>query len=217
MREKGEADNYRFTVDGDLGRIIIQEDWIEEIRTSLPELPDKKKERFVKEYDLSEYDAGVLTASRGLALFFEDTLAHVKDGKLVSNWIMGDVLRRLKDEDMEIEESNLKAKSLGDLINLVKSGKINNNTGKKVLREMFETGKDPETIVKDQGLIQISDESEIIKIIEEVLENNQQSIIDYKNGKDRALGFLVGQVMKASKGKANPQLVNDLVLNELNK
>lgn len=212
MREKGETADYRFAADGDLSAIEISDNWIEDIKKSLPELPHHKKERFVKEYNLSEYDAGVLTASKSLAMFFEDTVKLLDDSKLVSNWIMGDVLRRLKDEDLEIDDTKLSPKDLSQLISLVKSEKINNNTGKKVLNEIFDTGKDPETIVKEKGLIQISDQSQIKEIVEKVLGDNKQSIEDYKGGKDRALGFLVGQVMKASKGKANPQLANKMII-----
>ncbi|MCK9444704.1 MAG: Asp-tRNA(Asn)/Glu-tRNA(Gln) amidotransferase subunit GatB [Tissierellaceae bacterium] len=212
MREKGDTADYRFAADGDLAAIEIPEEWVNEIRNSMPELPHHKKERFVKEYALSEYDAGVLTASKALAMFFEDTVKLLDDPKLVSNWVMGDVLRRLKDDDVEIEDTKLSPKDLSQLIALVKSEKINNNTGKKVLKEIFDTGKDPETIVKEKGLIQISDESQVREIVEKVLEDNKQSIEDYKSGKDRALGFLVGQVMKISRGKANPQLANKMIL-----
>lgn len=212
MRQKGGVADYRYAADGDIAPIKIEEKWIEEIKANLPELPHDKKERFIKEYELSPYDAGVLTASRDLALFFEETVKHNKDIQLVSNWIMGDVLRRLNEEEMEIQDAPITSESLSNLINLVKAGKINNNTGKKVLREMFDTGKDPNTIVKEKGLIQISDEGELKEIVEKVLDDNEQSIIDYKNGKDRAIGFLVGQVMKASRGKANPQMVNKMIV-----
>lgn len=211
MRVKGGAENYRFALDGDIPPTNISQEWVEEIRQSLPELPGHKKERFMAEYGLSEYDADVLTQSRELAAFYEETVKHNGDAKLVSNWIMGDVLRRLNDEELEINQLKFSAKSLSELLNLVKDGKINNNTGKKVLREMFDTGKEPMAIVKDQGLIQISDESELISLVEKVLDDNPQSIEDFKNGKDRAIGFLVGQIMKASKGKANPQLVNKML------
>lgn len=217
MRVKYGVDDYRFAIEGDLAPIEISQEWIEEIKEELPELPDAKKERFMKEYSLSEYDAGVLTASKELASFYEDTVKYIDDPKLVSNWIMVDVLRRLKDEEVEIQDTKLTPEKLAKLISLVKTGQINNNTGKKVLREVFETGKDPEEIVKEKGLIQISDESQILEIVQKVLSGNQQSIIDYKNGKDRALGYLVGQVMKASKGKANPQLVNKMILDLINK
>lgn len=212
MRTKGEASDYRFAADGDIPPMEISDKWVEEIKNNLPELPHDKKERFMRDYELSEYDAGVLTGSKELAIFFEETIKEIDDSKLASNWIMGDVLRRLKDDEVEIQETNLTPKYLAKLINLVKNGKINNNTGKKVLNEVFDTGKDPEVIVKEKGLIQISDENALVEIVEKVLNENEQSIIDYKNGKDRALGFLVGQIMKASRGKANPQIVNKMLL-----
>ena len=216
MREKGEVADYRYAVDADIPPIEIKEEWIEEIKKHLPELPHDKKERFIKEYDLPEYDAGVLTQSKDLALFYEETVKYANDPKQVSNWIMGDVLRRLNDEEIEVEDLKFGPENLADLIGLIDDGKISNNIGKKVLREMFETGKKPEEIVKEKGLIQISDEGELKGIVEKVLSENKQSIIDYKNGKDRALGFLVGQVMKATRGKANPQMVNKMVTEMLN-
>ncbi len=216
MRQKLGVADYRFAADGDIAPLVIDQKWIDEIRLSLPELPHDKKERFINEYNIETYDAGVLTSSKELATFYEETIKYINDPKLVSNWIMGDVLRRLKDEEVEIEDTSLTPKALGQLISIVKEGKINNNTGKKVLKEMLDTGKDPETIVKEQGLIQISDEGELKGIIEKILNDNEQSIIDFKNGKDRALGFLVGQIMKASRGKANPQIVNKMVTDMLN-
>lgn len=211
MREKGDAADYRYAVDGDIPWIEIREEWIEEIKGNLPELPHAKKERFMKEYDLPEYDAQVLTASKDIAFFYEETVKHSKDPKQVSNWIMGDVLRRLNDEGIEIEELKFKPEDLADLIKIINEGKISNNVGKKVLRDMFETGKAPEKIVKEKGLVQISDEGELEDVVEKVLSENEQSVIDYKDGKDRALGFVVGQVMKATRGKANPQMVNKIV------
>ncbi|MDD2446675.1 MAG: Asp-tRNA(Asn)/Glu-tRNA(Gln) amidotransferase subunit GatB [Tissierellia bacterium] len=212
MREKGDASDYRFVVDGDIPPVKIANEWIDEIKATLPELPQDKKTRFVESYGLSSYDAGVLTQTKELSEFFEETLKHINDSKLVSNWIMGDVLRRLNDDEIEINQSNITPIALADLLALVRDDKINNNTGKKVLKEIFDTGKSPEVIVKEKGLIQISDEGEIKEIIKKVLDDNEQSIIDFKNGKDRAIGFLVGQVMKASRGKANPQLANKMLL-----
>ena len=217
MRRKFGMSDYRFANDGDIPPINISEEWIEEIKKSLPELPHDRKERFIREYDLASYDAGVLTQSRELATFFEDTVKHINDSKLVSNWMMGDILRVLKEEELEVEDLKISPKDLADLLVLVKDGRINNNTGKKVLKDMFETGKAPEFIVKEQGLIQISDEGELTSIIEKILDENEQSIIDFKNGKDRAIGFLVGQIMKASKGKANPQVVNKMLLEKIEK
>lgn len=211
MREKGEVADYRYSVDGDIAPIEIDDKWINEIRNSLPELPHDKKERFMKEYDIPEYDAGVLTQFKDVAYFYEETVKFSKDPKQVSNWIMGDVLRRLNDEELEIEDLKFKPKDLAHLIKFINDGKISNNIGKRVLRDMFETGKKPEEIIKEQGLIQISDEGELTGIVEKILSENEQSVIDYKNGKDRALGFLVGQVMKATRGKANPQMVNKMV------
>ena len=211
MREKGEVADYRYSVDGDIAPIEIDDKWINEIRNSLPELPHDKKKRFMKEYDVPEYDAGVLTQFKDVAHFYEETVKFSKDPKQVSNWIMGDVLRRLNDEELEIEDLKFKPKDLAHLIKFINDGKISNNIGKRVLRDMFETGKKPEEIIKEQGLIQISDEGELTGIVEKILSENEQSVIDYKNGKDRALGFLVGQVMKATRGKANPQMVNKMV------
>lgn len=215
MREKGGVADYRYAADGDFAPIQIEDSWVSEIRANLPELPHDKKERFIKEYNLSAYDAGVLTASKDLALFFEETIKHNNDINLVSNWVMGDVLRRLNEEEIEIQDASITPKSLSDLIDLVKSKEINNNTGKKVLREMFDSGKDPNTIVKEKGLIQISDEGALKEMVKKVLDDNEQSILDYKDGKDRAIGFLVGQVMKASRGKANPQMVNKMIVDQI--
>ena len=215
MRKKGEAADNRYAVDGDFMPIIVEEEWIEEIRKSLPELPHDKKMRLIKEYNIPEYDAGVLIQSKELADFFEETVKYFKDANEVSNWIMGDVLRRLNDSGLEIEDLKFGPKDLADLIELVNADKISNNIGKKVLRDMFETGKSPEKIVKEKGLIQISDEGQLTEIVDKVLSENEQSIIDYRNGKDRALGFLVGQVMKATHGKANPQMVNQIIREKL--
>jgi len=217
MRKKGGTENYRFAVDGDIALIDVADEWIEQIKDSLPELPHHKKARFINEYSLSEYTADVLTQSKEVAHFFEDTIRYIADTKLVSNWIMGDVLRGLNEVELEIEDIKFTSKDLAELLTLIKEEKINDNTGKKVLKEMFESGKSPEVIVHEKGLIQISDESALSELVEEILSKNEQSIIDYRNGKDRAIGFLVGQIMKASKGKANPQMVNKILMGKLNK
>lgn len=212
MRIKEVAADYRYFPEPDLIKLEIEEEWIEDIKNNLPELPHDKKERFMKEYDLPEYDAGVLTQSKALAAFYEETVKYSKDPKQVSNWVMGDVLRRINDEELDIKDLKFTPKDLGDLLELIEEGKISNNIGKKVLRDMFDTGKSPNKIVKEKGLIQISDEGALKEIVEKVIEKNEQSVIDYKDGKDRALGFLVGQVMKETRGKANPQLANKLIL-----
>lgn len=212
MRIKEGAADYRYFPEPDLIKLEIEEEWIEDIKNNLPELPHDKKERFMKEYDLPEYNAGVLTQSKALAAFYEETVEYSKDPKQVSNWVMGDVLRRINDEELDIKDLKFTPKDLGDLLELIEEGKISNNIGKKVLRDMFDTGKSPNKIVKEKGLIQISDEGALKEIVEKVIEKNEQSVIDYKDGKDRALGFLVGQVMKETRGKANPQLANKLIL-----
>lgn len=217
MRAKASVSDYRYFPEPDMVKMKVEEEWIETIKENLPELPHDKKERFMEVYNLPEYDAGVLTQTKELANFYEETVKYVNDPKQVSNWVMGDVLRRLKDEEIETEDLTLKPSDLAELIELIKDGKISNNIGKKVLKDMFETGKSASTIVKEKGLIQISNEGEIKTIVEKVIGENEQSVIDYHNGKDRALGFLVGQVMKATRGKANPQLVNKLVLEIIEK
>ena len=166
----------------------------------------------MQEYGLPEYDSEVLTGTKELADFFEKTSKYVDDYKQVSNWIMGDILRRLKDEDMQIEDIRFNPMEFAELLNMVNKGEIGNNIGKKVLKEMFETGQSPKDIVRDKGLIQMNDEEEIKDIVNTVITENPQSVADFKNGKNRAIGFLVGQVMKKTKGKANPQIVNKLIL-----
>ncbi|MGO3751454.1 MAG: Asp-tRNA(Asn)/Glu-tRNA(Gln) amidotransferase subunit GatB [Peptoniphilaceae bacterium] len=214
MRVKYSVADYRFAPEGDLPPIVLTDEKIEEIKNKLPELPQAKKLRFMEEYSLSEYDARVLTSTRKLSDFYEEISKEVEDKNMVANWISTEVLRRVED----IENFNLpfKTDEFIYLLKSVASKEINNNAGKKVLREMFETSKHPKDIIKEKGLIQISDSSEIETFVNEVLGENPQSIEDFKAGKDRALGFLVGQVMKKSRGKANPQIVNKLLLDKLN-
>lgn len=210
MRIKYTAADYRFAPEGDLVPIVIDDDYIETVRKSLPELPEAKKQRFMNEYKLSEYDAKVLTSSKQLSNFFDDIAKKFDDYNMVSNWIMTEVLRRVDDIENKFELPFTQDDFI-ELLNIIRSGKINNNAGKKVLREMFETSKKPMQIIEEQGLIQVSDDSQINTWVDEVLAENPQSIEDLKNGKDRAFGFLVGQVMKKSKGKANPSIVNELL------
>lgn len=217
MRKKVVATDYRYVPEGDMDPLFISEEWIKDIENSLPELPNEKKERFMKEYSLSEYDAGVLSASKELSEFYEETVKLTNDSKLTANWVSGSVLRILGEEEKDITEIDLKPAELAELLEFIKKDEINNNTGKKVLRFMIDEGKSAKTIIEEKGLKQVSDQDSILKVVEEVMANNPQSIEDYKNGKDRALGFLVGQVMKATRGKANPQIVNKLVKGILQK
>ena len=216
MRSKEEAHDYRYFPDPDLVDMVIDQEWIDRIKAELPELPDARKIRYINQYGLSEYDAELLTSSKALADFFEAALAFTKDAKAVANWMMGDLLRYLNAEGIEIEASKVTPQYLGEIIDMIEKGTISGKIGKTVFKEILDTGKDPKTIVKEKGLIQISDEGEIAEIVVKVLENNPQSVEDLRNGKEKAIGFLVGQVMKESKGKANPQLVNKLIKEKMN-
>ena len=215
MRVKYTVADYRFAPEGDLAPVLLDDERIEEIRKNMPELPEEKISRFIESYGIPKYDAEVLVSSKDLSNFFEETAEKFDDYNMLSNWVMTEVLRRV--DDVEKFELNFTSEDFIELLKAVKSEKINNNAGKKVLREMFETGKKPAEIIEEKGLAQIQDSSEIEGIVNEVLSNNQQSIEDYKAGKDRALGFLVGQVMKASRGKANPQIVNKLIKEKISK
>ena len=189
--------------------------YVEKIAKSLPELPAAKALRFIETYKLSEYDADILSRNADISSLFESVYDKVGDSKAVSNWIISDVLRLINEKEIDPSEMTLSAENLAVIIKYVLESKINTNTGKKLLREVFDTGEDAEKLIKDRGLIQISDESHLEAIVEEVLAQNEQSIIDYRAGKDRALGYLVGQCMKASKGKGNPQVFNKLLLERL--
>lgn len=220
MRTKEEAHDYRYFPEPDLPPIVVDDSWIEEIRKRIPELPDQKKERYIKEYGLPEYDAGVLTSSKAIANYFEECIKYTQNIKAASNWMMGEIMRILNDKGLEPEEINnikIKPNQLASLINLVDNKTISNTIAKQVFEEMFETGKDPEVIVKEKGLVQITDKNVILEAVKQAIANNPKSVEDYKNGKDKAFGFLVGQVMKITKGKANPQLVNEILREELEK
>lgn len=211
MRSKEEAHDYRYFPDPDLVDMIIDQEWIEQIKLTIPELPDARKARYIKEYQLSEYDADILTSSKDSSDFFDAVLKYTKDAKAVTNWIMGDLLRYLNENNLELKESKISPKSLGEMIQLIEKGTISGKIAKNVFKTIMESGKEPETIIKEQGLVQISDEGAIADIVGQVIANNPQSVEDYRNGKEKAIGFLVGQVMKETKGKANPQIVNKLI------
>lgn len=217
MRVKYTVSDYRFAPEGDLPAVVITDEEIQKILEKMPELPDAKKERFKKQYELNEYDSSILTSSKELADFFENMAKEFDDYNMLSNWILTEVLRRMDLESSQKFELPFKDKEFIELLKAIKSNKINNNAAKKVLREMFESSKACNEIIEELGLIQISDLGEIEKIVDRTIENNPQSIEDFKNGKKKALGFLVGQVMKESKGKANPQIVNKLLNEKLNK
>jgi aspartyl-tRNA(Asn)/glutamyl-tRNA(Gln) amidotransferase subunit B len=215
MRGKEAAHDYRYFPDPDLVRLNIDAEWKERVRASIPELPDARKARYIAEYELPSYDAEVLTSSMKMANFFEESLKYTKDAKAVSNWIMGDLLGYLNANGLEFGDMLLTAQGLGEMIGLLESNTINSKIAKTVFKSMLETGKLPKQIVEEQGLVQISDEGAIKTICEEIVAANPQSVADYKAGKEKAIGFLVGQVMKASKGKANPALANKLLVEVL--
>jgi aspartyl-tRNA(Asn)/glutamyl-tRNA(Gln) amidotransferase subunit B len=211
MRSKEEAHDYRYFPDPDLVPVMVDEAWIAKIRKELPELPLVKRERFVKEYQIPVYDAGVLTAERALAEYYEEVVRLCGKPKQASNWVMGDVLRFLNEEKRNIRQCPITAKSLADMIKLIEEGAISGKMAKDVIEEMYKSGKSPQDIIKEKGLVQITDEGELIKTITTIIEANPNQLKDFRGGKEKLFGFFVGQVMKATQGKANPQLVNDLL------
>ena len=220
MRDKEDAQDYRYFPEPDLAAIKLSDEYIENIRKTLPELPESRKIRYMEEYKLSEKDARLLTASKYLSNLFEDAEKICKNAKVVANWILSDISRILNEEELEPEHIPFTGAELASLVELIDKGTISSAIGKKVLEEMFvedATTRKPEEIIKAKGWIQISDEGAIKEVVMQVLEANPQSIADYKAGKDRALGFLVGQAMKATKGKANPQMLNKMFIEEMNK
>lgn len=217
MRSKEEAHDYRYFPEPDLLPIVIDKEWLEILQNSLPELPDMRKKRYISQYGLPEYDARLLTSSKVLADFFEEASGRSSNAKAVSNWIMGDMMRKLKEKELEIDKIPFPAEYLAKLVSLIDKGTISGTIAKKVFDMMFDTGRDPEEIVKSEGLQVVSDQGMILDLVKKAIAANQQSVADYKNGKEKAFGFLVGQVMKEAKGKAAPQLVNSLLREELDK
>ena len=217
MRVKEGSDDYRYFPEPDLVELYIDDEWKEAVRASIPELPDARKARYVAELGLPAYDAHVLTLTKEMSDFFEATVADGADAKLTSNWIMGEVPAYLNKQQKELKDVALTPAGLSKMVQLIEKGTISSKIAKKVFNELIEKGGDPEEIVKAKGLVQISDEGTLRKVVTEILDNNEQSIEDFKNGKDRAIGFLVGQIMKATKGQANPPLVNKILLEEINK
>ena len=217
MRDKEDAQDYRYFPDPDLAIIKISDEMIEKIKSELPEMPESRRERYIKEFNLPEYDSNILTSSKYISDLFENAVKICNNPKAVSNWIMTDITRILNEKEQEPNEIPFSAEQLGELVILIDKGTISSAIAKKVLEELFENPRNPEEIIKEKGWIQISDEGAIKEVVLKILEANPQSIVDFKAGKDRALGFLVGQAMKETKGKANPQMLNKMFLEELNK
>lgn len=217
MRSKEMANDYRYFPDGDMVTINISDEWIESIKKSIPELPHEKADRFINEYGVTAYDAMVLTLNNDMAEYFDKTAKLSGDGKAAANWLMGDISRLMNQEAITADKLKFGPEELSGMITLIKSGKISNAAGKTVIEEMFNTGKNPEEIVEEKGLSQVSDEGAILEVVKSVLDANPKVVEDFKNGKTKIVGFAVGLVMKALKGKGNPAMINKAVAEEIEK
>ena len=214
LRSKEEAHDYRYFPEPDLVPLVIDREWVERTRQTLPELPVARRIRF-QTLGLSDYDAGVLTSSKALADFFDQALTQYTDAKSLANWVMGDLTRLLNAQQCAVSDSPISPVQLAELLQLIDQGTISGKIAKSVIEEMYTTGKAASLIIKDKGLAQISDEGALLGIIDQILASNPQSVEDYRAGKERAIGFLVGQIMKATKGQANPGIVNQLLKEKL--
>ena len=217
MRVKEGSSDYRYFPEPDLPNFQISNEWIEEVRASIPEMPSKRRERYVSEFGLPEYDAMVLTLTKEMSDFFDATVAAGADPKQASNWLMGDISAHMNSKKLELKDLKLTPESLAEMIQLIADGTISSKLAKKVFLLWAEEGGTAKGVVEKHGMVQLSDPAQLLPIIQNVLDNNAQSIEDFKNGKDRAVGFLVGQIMKQTKGKANPGVVNQLLQQELAK
>jgi aspartyl-tRNA(Asn)/glutamyl-tRNA(Gln) amidotransferase subunit B len=214
MRSKEDAHDYRYFPDPDLLPLKLEKELIDKIKKELPELPDQKKERFIKDYSLSSYEANVLVSEKEVAAYFEEVIKSA-DKKLATNWIIGDLFASLNEKNISISESPIKAKQMASLINSISSGLISGRAAKEVFEIMKETGGDPVKIIDEKGLKQKSDPKELEAIVDKILGDNKEKVDQFKSGKDKLFGFFVGQVMKISGGTANPQLVNNILKKKL--
>ena len=216
MRGKEEAHDYRYFPDPDLIPVVIEEEWIENMRKSLPELPDERKQRFISALGLPEYDADVLTSARDLADYFEAALKEYPQAKKLSNWMMTELMRELKGEDsIDIGGCPISPENLGRLLNMIDRGTISGKIAKSLFMEMMASGKDPETLVKEKNLVQVSDEGELLAVVREIIAANPSQAAEYRAGKTKLMGYFVGQLMQKTKGRANPKLANQLFSQEL--
>ena len=215
MRSKENAHDYRYMPEPDLPPIVTSQETIEKYRSELPELPDARRARLEKEYGLSDYDAGIITSSRAMAEYFDAVVATGADPKLAANWIMGDLAKNLNEDGIDITKSPVSAERLGKMIGLIMKDTISGKIAKKVFKEMWTNEDDPEKIVKDKGLVQITDTGAIEAAVDAAIAANPKAVAEYKGGKKKAIGALVGQVMKATRGKANPQMVNKMLAEKL--
>ncbi|MCL4549733.1 MAG: Asp-tRNA(Asn)/Glu-tRNA(Gln) amidotransferase subunit GatB [Bacteroidetes bacterium] len=217
MRSKEEAHDYRYFPDPDLMPIVVDAKWRNEIATAMPELPENRRNRFIEKYSLPRYDAEILTSSRELADYYEKVLTVTDDYKSASNWVMTDVLKVINDEKIAVNQFPVSPENLGKLIKLINGKTISGKIAKDIFPEMLKTDKDPNEIVKEKNLVQISDTGEIEIAIDKILAANPKQIEEFLSGKDKVIGFFVGQIMKEMKGKANPQIVNELLKAKLDK
>lgn len=215
MRSKEEANDYRYFPEPDLPPIHISDDWIEEVRASIPEMPDKRRERYTQDWGIPAYDAGVLTQTKEMSDFYDATVAAGADPKLAANWLMGEVNAYLNSKQVELSDTALTPEHLATMIKLIEDETISSKIAKKVFKEIITNDTEPKAWIESKGMVQLSDPAKLQPIIDEVLDNNEQSIEDFKNGKDRAIGFLVGQIMKKTRGMANPKMVNKLLMASL--
>ena len=221
MRDKENAQDYRYFPDPDLVTIKLSDEYIENIRNSLPELPESKKNRYIQDYKLSEKEANILTSSKYLCELFEETQEICKNAKATANWILSDISRILNEKELEAEQIPFSEKELAQIITLIENGTISSSIGKKVLEELFSLSKGnmkmPKDIIEEKGWIQVSDENVIKNVVLKIIEENPKTVEEYRSGKTKVLGFLVGQAMKETKGKANPQMLNKIFAEELDK
>jgi aspartyl-tRNA(Asn)/glutamyl-tRNA(Gln) amidotransferase subunit B len=223
QRSKEFAHDYRYFPEPDLPPLFVSRQWVEEVRAQLPELPEARRDRFVSEYGLSLYDANLLTASKPMADYFEaiiktgkpETMPLISRAKTASNWLLGEFTRLLNSTNTEINQVKIKPGQFGELFDLVNGGSLNGPAAKQVFEEMFNTGKSAGIVTTEKGLIQINDSGEVERMADKVIADNPQAMTDFRAGKDSAFKFLVGQLMKASKGRANPQIANELLKNKL--
>lgn len=217
MRSKEEAHDYRYFSEPDLIPLMVDDEWIDQIRSGLPELPGERKNRIQEQYDIPEYDAEVLTASKYTADFFEKTVALYADAKKVSNWIMGEFQRYLNQENIEIQQCKITPEMLAEMLKLMDDGTISGKMAKDVFADMFKSGKSPGAIVESKGLVQITDEAELGALVEKIIADNPGPVADFLDGNEKAFGFFMGQVMKATKGKANPKVATSLLRERMKK
>ncbi len=215
MRSKEEAHDYRYFPDPDLVTIKVDEAWIGEVEITLPELPLAKRERFIRDYEIPAYDAGVLTASKALAAYYEVVVKFCGKPKAAANWVMGDLLRFLNEDKADIRVCPLSAASLGQMISLIEEGTISGKMAKDLIQDMYRTGKPPRTIIEEKGMVQITDEDALQRVIDEIIAANPNQLAQYRSGKEKLFGYFIGQVMKVTQGKANPQLINALLKQKL--